>query len=205
MIRYFVALWMIIFAIPLAAQSNFPALFDVTDVAANDTLNVRAQPDVAADIIGELDPSSSDVEVFGTDPSGNWAHVNILDQAGWVAIRFLKAQPVVGEGGLPETLHCAGTEPFWSLSAGTGGAIYNAPDTGLSLYGHGFDAASSNRTDRFSRGFAGKAGGLFATIEREQCSDGMSDRLYGWSIDAILAKNGLAEATMISGCCSLTK
>lgn len=189
---------------PVLGQESWPSLFDVVGVAQNDSLNVRAEPSAGAGIVGEFAANARDIEVFGTDPSGNWARVNVFDVSGWVAIRFLERQADQTVP-LPETLHCSGTEPFWSISAGTGGAIYKTMEGGISLFGHAFDAASSNRTDRFSRAFAGKSGGLFVTLANETCSDGMSDRTYGWSIDAILAKNGLTDATMLSGCCSLTQ
>ena len=38
-------------------------MFDVTGVAANDVLNIRAAPDASAEIIGTLSPNARDIEV----------------------------------------------------------------------------------------------------------------------------------------------
>ena len=45
-------------ALPASAQTMLPTLFDVTGVAGNDRLNVRAMPDASASILSELAPDA---------------------------------------------------------------------------------------------------------------------------------------------------
>ena len=46
-----------------AAAKGLPALHDVTGVAADDVLNVRARPDASAPVLGALTPDATGVEV----------------------------------------------------------------------------------------------------------------------------------------------
>ena len=61
--RYLVALFVLICASAATAQ-DFPALYRVTDVAANDVLNIRAQPQASAPVIGSFRPGQRGVEVM---------------------------------------------------------------------------------------------------------------------------------------------
>lgn len=67
----------------------------VIGVAFDDTLNVRADPDASALIVGELDPWSTDFDVLGeTSADGLWARIELPDaNQGWVNRRFVVAQP----------------------------------------------------------------------------------------------------------------
>ena len=192
--------------LPLGASAqSLPDLYDVTGVAANDMLNVRAFPDAKASVLGELPPDARGLEVLALDPSGKWAQVNMGEQAGWVSTRFIKARPTVWvPGRLPETLSCSGTEPFWSLRQKDGGLVLSQPDAG--------DRALTLRTT-LDRGFEGDrmraliagdgAGRLTAVIQPDACSDGMSDRSFGLSGTLILDGSG-TSSRMLTGCCSIT-
>ena len=68
-----ILLTLLFLALPAQAQ-DFPALYAVTGVAADDVLNIRSRPDAGAPIIGALAPDSTGVEVLGR--SGNWALVS---------------------------------------------------------------------------------------------------------------------------------
>ncbi|MEM7338839.1 MAG: SH3 domain-containing protein [Actinomycetota bacterium] len=73
-----------------------PALtWTVIGVAFDDTLNVRADPDASALIVGELDPWSTDFAVLGEEPvDGLWARIELPDATrGWVNRRFIVGQP----------------------------------------------------------------------------------------------------------------
>lgn len=69
---------------------DFPALYHVIDVADDDVLNVRAQPDAQSAIIGTLLHDEADVEVMALSDDGKWGLINVGENAGWVAIRFLQ-------------------------------------------------------------------------------------------------------------------
>jgi hypothetical protein len=120
---------LLLLATPAAAQDALPILADVTGVAADDVLNVRAAPNAGAEIVGTLAPDMRGVEVAGLDPSGGWGLVNSGERAGWAAMRFLAPRADVWRAGaLPEGLTCFGTEPFWSLRPGGGRLVLATPE-----------------------------------------------------------------------------
>ncbi|CUH39875.1 Bacterial SH3 domain protein [Jannaschia seosinensis] len=174
-----------------AETGELPALFDVRGVAADDVLNIRAQPRASAEILGTLAPEAEGVEVV--DAADGWGQVNAGERAGWVAMRFLVRQ--TGQEGLPEALACQGTEPFWILRTGAAPAFVT-PEREIAV-----DAPeilrSRNRTDRYGVLAETAAGPLRAIVARETCGDGMSDRAFGFGIDMIFG------GKVYSGCCSI--
>ena len=97
---------------PVAATQEYilPTLFDVTDVADDDVLNIRTRPSAGAEILGSLAPDARGVEVVAHDASGRWAQINTGEHSGWVALRYLAYRTDVWEpGALPEALRCIGT------------------------------------------------------------------------------------------------
>lgn len=197
MMRRAVLLLVLFFLPPLAAMAeDYPALFDVSGVAADDVLNIRAQPSASSEIIGTLAPDARNVEVIRA--SGGWGMVNAGERSGWVSMRFLEAQPG-GDYALSRMMTCFGTEPFWNLDITQGElAHFSLPGGGTSHYTVGLLQRSSNRTDRFAL----FGGSLVAAIARASCSDGMSDRAYGLSVDLFPDTEG--GKGFYSGCCSLT-
>ena len=193
-------------AVPAAAMADdyLPNLFDVTVVEAWDTLNVRAAPDGQAKVIGTIPATSKGVELLARDPSGKWGKVNLGESTGWVALRFLKAQPSAWKpAALPLTLQCSGTEPFWSVKTVDKGLVFSTPDQPerkLSLRKVMDRGIEGNPT----RGViaADDKGRLTAVMQPEQCSDGMSDRSYALAVTVIL--DGQEQASqMLTGCCSI--
>lgn len=182
-----------------------PTLFDVEGVASGDVLNIRATPSASGDILGTLAPDATGIEVTGLDPSGKWGQVNAGEQPGWVSMRFLNYRTDVWQAGqLPETLSCGGTEPFWSFRAHDGGLIWEEPGhqitiSGLTVMDRGFA-----RDPR--RGlFAEDDHDIFtATITPAQCSDGMSDMVYGLETTVIMQSRDAAPM-MFSGCCRIAR
>lgn len=182
----------------LAQAFDLPALYDVTGVASNDVLNVREAPNATTPIIGFLAPDATGVEVVRRSENGRWGMVNTNEQSGWASLRFLERQPF--QSAVPERYRCFGTEPFWSLDVASGSVTWSAigdPDIGMSKE---FTEAGM-RQDRF--GLSAQAGShqLSASIRREACNDGMSDRDYGFGIDLIYRLG--SQGRMFSGCCTL--
>lgn len=186
----------------LAGAQSLPAIYDVTDVADNDTLNVRAGPSTEFDIIDKLPPDATDIEVVDDDNGGEWGLINVGEQSGWVALRYMSRQPGQPETGLAPHLACAGTEPFWSFTRDDGKAEMKWPDKTLSFADVLF-VPSENRTDRHAL-FA-DAGDTVVTamIGRNRCSDGMSDRAYGLGIDLLVTDKTAVK--VYSGCCSVAR
>jgi uncharacterized membrane protein len=184
------------------AEPALPGLFEVSGVAPGDVLNVRAAPDAAAEIIGGLVAGATGIEVVGLDPSGRWGRVNTGERGGWAAMRYLAPGPDVWrEGGLPASLRCFGTEPFWSLAPEGGAAVFatpEAPERRLALAA--VLDASVPADPRRALIAEGEGMRLVATIAPGACSDGMSDRAFGLTAAVVVE----AEApALLTGCCSV--
>lgn len=71
MIRSALALILWLAAGPAAAQ-DLPAVYDVAGVAADDVLNVRAEPSAEAPVLRTLAPDAGGIEVVAlSGPAGN--------------------------------------------------------------------------------------------------------------------------------------
>lgn len=178
-----------------------PSLFDVTGVAANDTLNIRENPDAKAAVIGTLPPDARGVEVVAE--RGGWALVNTAERAGWVNARYLAPRgDVWARGALPATLSCGGTEPFWSLRQVGARLVYETPESSRAMERRAVLQASGSGGLARSVVAGDAKGRLTMVIQPQQCSDGMSDRVYGLS--AVLVFDGASQPSrMLSGCCRI--
>ncbi|MBN2758917.1 MAG: SH3 domain-containing protein [Rhodobacteraceae bacterium] len=185
------------------SAQELPQLYDVTGVAADDVLNIRAAPDADAPILGTLAPNARGVEVVATNASGTWGQVNTAESAGWVSMRFMAARGVaIDNFNLPVGLSCFGTEPFWSLDAADGVLRFQTPDIparDLALW-VAQDSSVPGDLRRMIR-FAGPEGPAVAYIHPAACTDGMSDRAYGLRVAVML---GL-DSGLLTGCCSLNR
>lgn len=198
-------------AVTAQAQTpeRLPALFSVTGVEADDVLNIREEPQASAGLIGSLEPDAEGVEVIRRDESGRWGLVNSRERAGWVAMRYLAAEPNEDERALPEELSCYGTEPFWGLRRAGDLLEFSTPEEDGIAFTAGTVLTSVNRlpphwavlAHEATGGSADEGGRLTAIIEPTMCSDGMSERQFGLSITLIDERPPSPRA--LSGCCSL--
>ncbi|SMX33779.1 SH3 domain-containing protein [Maliponia aquimaris] len=183
-----------------AAQDAFPHLHDVTGVAANDVLNVRAGPGPGHPVIGELAHDARAVEVVRVE--GGWGQVNVYEQAGWASMRFL-APRVDGDIGNVGRLVCGGTEPFWGIDARPGQvATVKTPmnyDPG-ETYSVGLLQRVYNPLQKWLLQGSDGPRTLSMVVARTYCDNGMSDNEYGF--DATLIVTG-PEGYVFSGCCRL--
>ncbi|MCG8447384.1 MAG: SH3 domain-containing protein [Hyphomicrobiales bacterium] len=195
-------------AVPAAANNlptfTNPGYYEVVGVNANDVLNIRAEPSASSSVIGSFRPGAAPIEVIGT--SGNWGRVIAGEGNGWVSMNFLsEIDPGrIGNSGLPIGLSCFGTEPFWDLDFETDSeAAYS--DLGGDIESRfqivsGSRAAGRPNVDAvWMRVF----GWLPATaiVRREICSDGMSDRDYGYAVGFSINTPGGPRT--LDGCCWL--
>ncbi len=194
------------FAGPAAAtQDGWPALYDVSGVAANDTLNIRSEPGTGGVVIGTLEPDAEGIEVVRPNPRETWGLVNHGEATGWVSLSFLTRRPGQWLGHVPEIRSCFGTEPFWSLTFDGDAITWWTPDETAS--GDRLETWSTlNRRDlhaiglRISPDDEPEREGV-AMLSLASCSDGMSDREYGLRLDLLLGTAG--DRTLLSGCCSI--
>lgn len=202
---------------PLASNAQFlqlPAIFEVTGVADDDTLNIRSEPSSSSRDIGDLYPYEL-VEVMAYDVSEKWARVIAGERNGWVSRRYLVAfdeQEQVHNLLDVINFSCFGTEPYWSvyipvesdeyvmgIMENPGQEIYNwleyesriaSQNTFNSTFAfQGSDAKHSEET-------------YTAILRRAECSDGMSDRTYGWSLELLDYYRGVLGSAR-SGCCTM--
>ncbi len=188
-----------------AQMLPLPALHDVHGVAADDVLNIRSGPDAGSGVIGTLAPDATGVEVVERSDDLKWGLVNAAEGAGWVALRFLQRQAGQDYGQFPPVTACSGTEPFWSMTrdAGADHWVYESPDGPGESLSPSLLLTASGRIDRWAMRFG--AGGVpgTAVFGLAACSDGMSDRAYGITVDLLL--DGATGPAMLSGCCTLTR
>ena len=201
--RFIAALLLGLWPLTLWGQS-FPALYDVTGVASNDVLNVRAYDSAGSDIIGALAPNATGVEVVRLNDNGRWGLVNTHEWSGWASMRFLRRQAGQEGWAFPARASCYGTEPFWDLNLWPGGPVeYSRAGDPTSQFSLRSQGGSANRPDRYSF-LADRAGtAMIGVIARQACNDGMSDREFGLTLELMLWKGAALEH--VSGCCSLAR
>lgn len=191
------------------AQNLWPALFDVTGVASDDVLNIRAEANAESEVIGTLSYDETGVEVIFASDDGKWGAINVGERSGWVRLSFLQRL----SGNWIETqapfAQCFGTEPFWSIRyfevEESPRFVFKTPDAETAFR---FERQlSRNRTDRMTLVLGrstpfGSIPLMYASLRSEACSDGMSDRVYGLGIDVFHKWSDGSET--LSGCCSLS-
>lgn len=204
MLRFLVTGLLMAMPLTALAQDRLPNLYDVTVVETWDKLNVRAAPDGKAKIIGRLSSTAKGIELVGRDASGKWGRVNVDEQSGWVALRFLKPHESVWKAAsLPLSLTCSGTEPFWSLTTVENGLVLNEPEQPERRLALRKVMDRGIEGDPMRGMIAGDdAGRLTAVMQPRQCSDGMSDLRYALAVTLILEGQDM-PSRMLTGCCSI--
>lgn len=199
------ALCLALLAAPACAETAFPALHDVTGVAADDVLNLRAAPDAGAAIIGSLPPDVTGVEVAGLSADGKWGRINQSEASGWAAMAYLTPQAGPAWFTLQRGLRCFGTEPFWTLflDSDSQSARFLTPEgegpqmTIATLWpGADWHPVAGLRA-------TGPDSEAIAVIRAAACSDGMSDAGFGLAVDVFSSGSAAAPASSLQGCCTL--
>ncbi len=189
-----------------------PAYYRVFGVDVDDSLKIRADPVAGAPVIGEYAPEAGPVEILKIEDG--WGYVIAGEGNGWVNMAHLSEIPVskVGESYLPQGLTCAGTEPFWYSEISAGEITYSRlDDAGLRfsiMEAGGFEgrvgpnsfiqASMANEANETN----GPDSVLYAVVSGRQCTDGMSDRDYGWWVNLLITTPRGTSA--LDGCCSLS-
>jgi uncharacterized membrane protein len=122
---------------------------------------------------------------------------------GWVNHRYLAAEAGGDPGEASYPLLCAGTEPFWSLRLDDGQAVYSDPETEAVMMSASGWIRSRNSPAVLAIRLQGQGGAAgpngHVAIQRNSCSDGMSDFDYPFGVTVILP-----DQTVLDGCCSRT-
>jgi len=165
---------------------------NVTGVADNDSLNLRAQPDANSARVGTINAHDTKIEVVALDSKGvDWVKVRKGKIEGWVNARFLAY-----EAGLPVKLNCVGTEPFWGIELGYQFAAvdFTGLDAGKRKISLTEPVTAQSRPHPWLLS-GGDKGASFLVIDRRVCSDGMSDTNYPYAVAASVAGH------FLEGCC----
>ncbi|MEQ3624584.1 MAG: SH3 domain-containing protein [Celeribacter sp.] len=189
----------------VAAQdaADYPGLHAVTGVTSDDILNIRIAPDPGAEIIGWFPPDDTGVEVIALSKNGRWGKVSRGPRPGWASMAYLSPVPG-GQDPRRWPVFCAGTEPFWSLhfDASAGTAQWSTPDDSGSSYAMTLAAPQGfDDPPRMAATLHADGQRMTLVTRAAQCSDGMSDRGFGLSVDLLRA--GAGEASHLRGCCSM--
>ena len=197
------ALALLTFTYPaFAAQHDWPALFDVSDVAVDDVLNIRSRPDASSEIVGSLASNATGIEILWPDDQGKWGQVNAGESTGWVSLVFVTRQANQSDSNVPAVARCFGTEPFWSLDRKDGNLISSGLDRPTITYAISDTITASGRIAPYAIRGESTDATIWLRFNRAECSDGMSDRLF--AIDADVIIDGLAGSELLSGCCTLS-
>ena len=171
--------------------------YGVTGVAATDTLAMRAAPDANATIVGTIPHNGEGIVATGGTTPGGWSEVAYQGKRGWVNARFLGIgnDPATR---LPALLECLGAEPFWRITLSPGAAraelLFSEREYNYRLT---HAASAMGRPGIWSiKGSDGQTE-ISLTVQRESCSDSMSDIDYPYSSVALVPP----VAEMIVGCC----
>jgi uncharacterized membrane protein len=195
MTRLFVVL-ICLLATPIGAQTEagpveatfdaLPTVAKVANVRPGLELNVRAGPGTQFEVLGRLDRFTRNLEVTAVVPG--WARINFGERIAWVSRNFLEETPGAA------ALSCFGTEPFWSANWLGDSGIWTTPEMRLE------DPSATLLEGSQSRALVMTFEGETTTIlvERSECSDGASDRLYGLRATAVQGRDRLE-----TGCCSV--
>ena len=176
----------------LAGAAAAGPLVNVTGVADDDSLNLRAQPDANSARVGTIDAHDTKIEVIAVDTKGaDWVKVRKGKVEGWVNARFLAY-----EAGMPVKLKCVGTEPFWGIDLGYqfAAADFRGMDGGQRKMSLAEPEVAAARPSPWLVRFTDK-GASFLLIDRRTCSDGMSDTNYPYAVAAAVAGH------FVEGCC----
>lgn len=174
---------------------SFAATYQVTGVEWGDVLYIRASASPKAAIVGAIPYNGQDIDVIGTPSRALWTQVTYRDLKGFVAAKHLKAMAAFT--GLPKSLECHGTEPFWTIKIDPKGSTYQSMDeTKEPLALDEIQSAANNDSAWFATGGTPKAPVAVAITRGEACSEGMSDDVFPYSILAKIPNGGV-----VSGCC----
>ncbi len=185
-----------------AMEVHAKETYDVTNVTADDQLNIRAEPSATADKIGSLRFDAKAIITTGEVRQvgrATWREIAVDDLTGWVNAAYLA--PAGRKASLfREPLTCSGTEPFWALQLTGARGDFDSLAAGKSIIE--FQTSRSAHGVPIVWSFRGTTepaqSPVFALLEEtNQCSDGMSDLAYKYSI-----RIDIKDGPFYAGCCN---
>jgi uncharacterized membrane protein len=176
-----------------------PSYLRATNVNEDDSLNLRSEPSGKSQLVFKI-PHNAD-GILELSRSGNWAFVSYHGNQGWAYTKYLQntSHPTANQI-FGNRLSCLGTEPHWNLSLENNHLDFKHLDHTSSFILDSRIRSSINETGIWSISAINPSepGQKIVALVRknEQCSDGMSDVRYRYSI---VTDDGRTE--LFSGCC----
>lgn len=184
------------------AKGRAEVTYDVANVATDDQLNVRATPSANAEKVGTLAFDATAIAATGASRQvggSTWFEIIVEGRMGWVNAAYLT--PTRAPSSLfREPLVCSGTEPFWALQLDNTSGEFDSLSEGKSdIEFHSSRSALGVSIIWSLKGSTGPAhSAVFALLEEtNQCSDGMSDLTYRYSI-----RIDIEDGPFYAGCCN---
>ncbi|HPY41407.1 MAG TPA: SH3 domain-containing protein [Thiolinea sp.] len=197
--------------ISTATSAASSRVYAVSKVAPDDGLNMRTQPGTGGSVVAVLPANAKGLIALGEEKqAGNsvWIKVTWAGQQGWVNKYYLREDVdtvnynpgTTKPAAKPEVvMQCGGTEPFWSMSISErdmkvnimGGAQFTVP---VNMR----QQSANSTTIAVVAGNRGSSSTTAMLEKVENCSDGMSDKNYPYTVTAVL--NG---QQVMSGCCAI--
>ncbi|MCK5916928.1 MAG: SH3 domain-containing protein [Cocleimonas sp.] len=174
-------------------------LYEVTNINATDSLNVRSASRVSSPIISSLPYNAKQIVVLTSirNRGNRWSKISWNDKEGWVNAYYLRQQTATAF----QTFQCSGTEPFWALRITANNTVdYSSADMGNFKAPISLQKVPSGRPlnmgIRVTKAVTANHSAFIVTHE-EACNDGMSEINYSYSITALIDGNIVLE-----GCCN---
>jgi len=197
--KLFIAIGITLAAGAACGEENLPMKLSVWDVPSNDTLAIRSGPNADETKIGEIPANGHDIVAGQPIENMNWLRVTYGSRTGFVSTRFLAYGDGMNPYALPVRLQCSGTEPFWGIEIGYRRADMDfAYDETKASIVIGDPVTAMGQPNLHMLPGMGKDAVSFLLIEAEECSDGMSEKQYPYSLRARVGGG------LLSGCCEKT-
>ncbi len=181
--------------------------YEVTGVAENDTLNLRAEVYAhdnfaAAPVMGDAAHDATGLRATGRSyvlDGQVWRELYHEGDKAWANAAFLRQTSLWPDAA---EFSCAGTEPFWDISFGEATGTLGAIDRPtVSIETTDWIAAAGRRdVRRYDLSVPAEGREMTAIVAHTQsCSDGMSDFDYAYS----LYLSGMEPGALHAGCCTV--
>lgn len=99
-----------------ALADSLPTRYSVNSVAANDTLNIRAEPNASSPKLGSYPPFAINIEVLRVREDAKWDMIGMGEGNSWATMQYLQVTPNDTSYTISRLLSCSRTEPFWTLN-----------------------------------------------------------------------------------------
>ena len=202
----------LVLAILMPGPAHAMFEYEVTGVASDDQLNMRAHVGEGgavsdATIVGTIPWNGRGLRATGlavTIGASVWREVIYGGVRGWVNAHYLKQVRVLYPDGLPLRLSCGGNEPFWSLALSDGAASFDRMGNKTRYSVVSARSATNHRRRWWLRLANGGRRASAVVSLGAACSDGMSDFDYPLEILWLGEDGGDdGQGTPMHGCCSL--